>query len=380
MKRQRIISVTGSVLLVCAFVFLSISCSSSKNESAIPENNGEVSNNTENSSGSNNTENSSGTNNTEKDISDVTDNETTVQTTAIETSVPFTYSDNQKGLSLGEIGKDGDFYIGLANVRISKNVQTALKIHSSDVPKNSEVVYPIVQVYNSSNDLNDFDYDSLEVYVDSVQANAPDTTYLSAIDNIVELNFSEIDCHRMAVSTDAFVVEKGWSEMTVFCGNISWTLKKDEVNTKTYEFQSLFNVEPDYKFTEVGSKIYDGDYELIYDGFKIHTFKHSLYGKLKYALFEFTINNTSENDLDYTMVGYRMRAYRNSFLLGAPSWSMNDKIDGYANVHDVDSIRPGMSAKVYVAFEVKDSNGVFECCYDTGYINHNCIAYACTQT
>lgn len=369
MKNRKIMNVICSLLLLFSFGFMSIASSSSKSDSPIPDNN-----NNETAATQANTNSYSDT-----EVTTQPDETTQPEVTEGASTLPFSYTTETEGLSVGTIAKDDDFYIGLACVRSAKKVYTTVSGYTKKVSKKQEVIYPIVQVYNGTNDLKTFHDDTLEVYADSVRATDPDTGYLNSIDKIEELSSYPVDGHRSAIVVDAFVVDKGWKELTVYCGNVSWTLSKKDIKSSTYKPKSMFDPKHEYEYTKKGTTVYSGDYELTYDGFKLYKYK-SFLTKKNFAVFEFTIKNTSDTDLDYDLVGFNMRGYWNSMLMeDADFIYMDKKVDKHANVFEVKTIRAGKTAKVYVAFETSQTKGTFEICYDTGYITHNGIAYACAK-
>ena len=69
-----------------------------------------------------------------------------------------------------------------------------------------------------------------------------------------------------------------------------------------------------------------------------------------------------------------MRCYQNNYLTDDATYIMDDKIDDYINIFSVDEIHEGMSAKIYVAFEIPKKGGDFRMVFDDGYIVDNKIA------
>lgn len=305
------------------------------------------------------------------------EDEAAANKTETQKPLPFNVSSEISKLQLGEIAKDGDFYYGLACVRSLDRVQTAISSYSVEISDSQEVIYPIIEIYNGGDKELRFNKSDIAIYADSVKGTDPDTMYLVGVDGIKQLQSYKIDPSRTALVIDAFVVDKGWSELTIFCGNISWTLTPDSISLEEYTFKSLFNLAPEYLFTTVGSKIYEDKYELIFDGMEIYEYKKSSVRNEKYAVFEFTINNTSDSTLDYSLVGYSMKGYRNAQLLDDATYTMDDTINGYTNVYDIGEVHAGMTAKVYVAFEISEESGVFECLYDVGYIDSERLGYVC---
>ena len=302
--------------------------------------------------------------------------ETTSMTSSSETQLPFAVADDSNKMNVGEIAKSGNSYFGLANVRSLGEVQTAIKDYSVNISDSQEVIYPIIEVYNCSDKAQTYNTGNISVYADSIKGSDPDTIYLVGVDNIKQLHSYEVDPNKTALIIDAFVVDKGWSELTIYYGDISWTLTPEDINHEAYSFSTLFNLSSNYSFTEPGTKIYSEKFELVFDGTEMY--KNSFI-KEDYVIFEFTINNTSEEKLDLSNVGHEMKAYWNNQLLDSATYTLNDNINGYSNVFDVDEIHAGMTAKVYVAVEVQDTTGVFECYFDIGYIKNERIGYVCCK-
>ena len=292
--------------------------------------------------------------------------------------LPFTVSSETKNLHIGEIAKDGDFYYGLVCVRSSDKVQTAFDSIAYDISDSKEVIYPIIEVYNGSGKIADFSVsNNLALYVDSVKASQPSDIFMPGIDGIKRYQSYNIDSKKTALVLNDYEVEKGWNELTVFCGNISWTITQDDISYEPYKHKSLYNLSPD-SYTEEGSKIYSGDYEIVFDGFEVYEFDSKISGKTNYAMFKFTINNTSDSKINYRRVGKTMKCYWNTLLLKDPTSALSEK-NGYKNIFDIDEIHPGMTAKFYVAFEIDEENGVFECIGDTGPSANDRIVYACCK-
>ena len=101
---------------------------------------------------------------------------------------------------------------------------------------------------------------------------------------------------------------------------------------------------------------------------KTPTYDNVITGSKKYAVFEFTINNTTDSQIDYNLAGYKMRGYRNGYLLPDSDFILDDKIDGFSNIYNIDTIESGMCSDIYVAFEVPDFKGDYCCIYDDGFI------------
>ena len=81
----------------------------------------------------------------------------------------------------------------------------------------------------------------------------------------------------------------------------------------------------------------------------------------------------------FSNVGHEMKAYWNNQLLDSATYTLNDNINGYSSVFDIDEIHAGLTAKVYVTVEVQDTKGVYECYFVIGYIKNERIGYVCCK-
>ncbi len=278
----------------------------------------------------------------------------------------FNVANTKTNMNIKQINKDGSFYIGLAAVKSLNYIQTATSWHTVDIPSNQEVIYVFLDVYNDSGKIKSFRED-ISVYADSAKGSDPDTYSLVGIDGYQAYNSYEMDPETRALVIDAFIINKGWKELTVFCGDLSWKISPSDLMTSSYNYSSLYNLNVSSTLTPTGTTIYSDKYRLVYDNSGVYDV-NGLTETEHYSVFMFTVQNTSDQALDYDNVGHNMRGYQNLRLLDGATWAMNDNIEGYTNVFELDEIKPGMSAKIYVAFPIKDSSGVFTCVYDSGYL------------
>ncbi len=295
-------------------------------------------------------------------------------------------SDEITNLKLGEKAKDNDHYSGLAAVRSLDTVQTVLGDFSESISSSQEVLYPIIEVYNPGDaklDCNTIAEDrwNMELYVDSAKAPRPDVRYYVAVDDYRKFDYHIVDSQRSILFVDAFVVEKGWSSIQIFFGNVAWTITPDDVSYSTYIHKSLFDHDFPNEITEPGTVLYSGkDYELVFDGFEFCQSSKAYYSKNTYAVFMFTINNISDKELECDCWSWRSLCYNDFIRTDQYEGMITDIFDGHENLSDVRSIRAGMKAKVYIAYEVKSTTGLFECYFDTGYCyGDNLIGYVCVQ-
>ncbi|MBR1798097.1 MAG: hypothetical protein IJ757_08865 [Clostridiales bacterium] len=306
--------------------------------------------------------------------------EQTEETEATETEVelrswnlPFTVADGNYNLSMGQIAEgEGGFCYSLACVRVLDDIETQVSsFYRYDLPSvdaGKEVVYPIIQIYNASDEVLTFkQQDSVSLYADSVQVTPINLDgYYFSIDGVQGSVQYNVDPGREAEIVFPFIVDEGWTEITVFCDNASWTFTQDDVSGDTYTYASVFNSNPDYNYVEPDTVVYQGSYEMIFDGIEVDT---TTYPK-DVAVFEFTINNLTDNMLTLSLP-LNMRGYQDLRMLTSTS-GLQDEFSGHVNAFNDDvwtdsviEIHPGMSSRVYIAYAVVGGTGSFECYFET---------------
>lgn len=304
--------------------------------------------------------------------------------TRIETSPAFSVTSENMKQKVGDISHEGDFYVGLDCIRLTKELQSAAGTEEGKVGSNQEVIYLIMQVFNVSQHTSYFDERDIALYADSYKASVADTDYTLSIDGYRDIWPCFLDSQKSSIVITAFIIEKGWKHIEIIYGNSSWSITSGDISSEPYEYISMFSANDHYLFTDEGSIVYEENYQLTFDGTEIYTRRKYSFEPDEYVMFKFTINNTSDTVLNYEQVGVRMRCYVNSRLLDGCELSIADDIwDGYMNVMAVDSIHPGMLVKVYVVFPLRETDihrGVFECFFDTGHNSKlNTIAYVCSE-
>lgn len=292
--------------------------------------------------------------------------------------MPFEVAEDSTDMRVGEIGQyDEALYCGLACVRVMDNVESEytreqLRDYHYDIPvvyDNQEVIYPLIHVYNNSDELQFIANSHISLYVDSMQIEATDPEFALFVDGMEARNSNPIDAGETALVTRPFIVDKGWSEIKVFCESLSWTITPDDVKTDTYTYESMFSSAISYEFNEPGDVLYSDLLEVIYDGYEMQTINSR-----QYIVFEFSVNNRTNDTLEYRVGGSDMyinsRAYNNSRLLASANHYMQDGISGYSNLYNSMvyrsslEVHAGMSARFYIAFETMNTEGVFECYFD----------------
>ncbi|GEM_PF-3816594 len=280
-------------------------------------------------------------------------------------------------MKIGQYGKAGDLFVGLSGVRRIGYVETATSFYTQDIDSNQEMIYVILEVKNNSDKILTYSKSNISVYVDGIIAPEPDCIYLLAIDGIQEYQSYELDAYAKSLVIFGCLADKGWNELSIFSGNLQWKVTSDADLDTIYHYTSLFN-DSDVKYDYSNKTLDAKNHEIVYDGFTIHTMD-ILGDTQKYAVFMVTINNTSSESIDYSLVGYNMRAYQNNILLDDCNYVMDEVIDGYQNIFNIDDLKPGMTAKVYLSFEINSETGIFKLAFDEGYITNEYYGDFCVQ-
>ncbi len=277
-----------------------------------------------------------------------------------------TGSEKKTNLSLGGIAKSGNFKIGLQYVKRMNYLPTALG-EDTNIGAGNEVILPFFEAYNTSTSQQRIRFDDITCYADGVQVSKVDTYLNVECDGITQYYYADITGKAKVLSVKQFAVPKGWKQLKFFYGSdVSWTIKQKDVRSENYKYKSLFT-NANRTVTKKGTSIYNKTHTIVFDGAQ----KYSKQGLLKtsnYVVFKFTVKNTGSSALDYDMVGDNMTAYRNNSYIGDADYSLNEQIDGYSNIFDIDSIQPGMISKVYVAFNDMLEGNDYYMIYDEGYI------------
>ncbi len=276
-------------------------------------------------------------------------------------------SGKNTNLSVGDIGKSGNFKIGLQYVKRMNYLPTALG-EETNIGAGNEVILPFFEAFNTSASQQQIRFDDITCYADGVQVGKVDTYIKVECDGIPQYYYEGIAGNAKVLSVRQFAVPKGWKELNFFYGSdISWTIKQKDARSENYKYKSLF-ANTNRAVTRVGTSIYNGTHTIVFDGAQNYS-KEVLRETRNYVIFKFTVKNTGSSALDYDLVGYDMAAYRNNSYIGEAEYILDEQIDGYSDVFDIDSIQPGMSAKVYVAFESMLEGNDYYMIYNEGYIS-----------
>lgn len=271
-------------------------------------------------------------------------------------------------LEVGTVVEVGDLEIGLSYVKRSGSHTDAMG-SNVEVAAGDEVIYAFFEVHNAGEKLLNISKNKVSAYADSTKIEAVPDYMLFEEDNIKEYQSYEIDGGKYAIVPFNFEVKKGWETVTIFYDDYSWTIDATDVTNNPYTFVSLFEHEENFVPTQVGDSKELSKYTLKFDGVATIPQKYSWSGP--WVAFKFTLNNTDSEELDLGLVGYEMRGYLNDYLTDDASYTLDDNLNGYINIFNVEEVKPGMNAKVYVAFEIQETHGQFSMAFDDGYIFHN---------
>lgn len=291
-----------------------------------------------------------------------------VQTASYEIGNVVGTSDYKK-MRIGDIGSIDGVLVGLSYVKKMSYLPTALgtKVNAE---AGNEVIIAFFDYYNDNRSMQSVHPDHITCYADGIQVYAVDSIYYSECDGVREVHSADLDARTQFLTCNNFEVPKGWQELRFYYDSkCVWTVLKDDVKEKNFTFSSMYELLFKKEETPVDDILSSNPYELIYKGCEIVSRNNPSLGNLKYAIFKYRINNTSKNILDTSLIGYNMRAYQDNYYLNyGPDYIYYDKINGYQNIFNVDSIEAGMSANVYVAFRLK-GKGNLCMVFDDGYIS-----------
>lgn len=298
---------------------------------------------------------------------------TTNETSQTTTTDPVTGTKTSfKDLKLGEIGKSGDLYIGLQYAKLSPSLPTLNG--KEKVKKGNQVLLCFFEFLNSGSTDTTADPSEISCYVDGVQAQDVEATFKVRADGVDQYYNETIDPGCQMLSVQDFEIPKKWEKIELFFNSdCIWTLTPEDTSKEKYKKTTLFEVDNSKTVTQKGDIIYSDEYELTFKGTKLYHHK-TYFNNDYYAVFKFSLKNTGDDSLDTSLFGYSMRCYQDNYYMGDASWALSKKIDKHTNIHSIDSIAPGKSADIYVAFKASKKKGSkYYMVFDDGYIsNHYC--------
>ena len=274
-----------------------------------------------------------------------------------------------KDMKIGEIGYVDDVYVGLSYVKRMNYLPTVVG-KEDEIGEGNEVILGFFDFYNWSDERTYVNPYDITCYVDGVQVEDVDSSYKIECDGIKQFYNVDLNENTQMMSVQDFAVPSGWNEIKFYYeSKCVWTITQDDVSTDDYEFSSMYDLDIQREPTEEDAVLYQGNYEVIFKGVTDYTWS-TVFGDRQYIVFKFSINNTGEETIDYSTAGYEMAAYQNNYYLGDADYGIDDKIDGYSNIYNIDTIEPGMTTNIYVAFEAFVTDGDLYMIYDDGYIRN----------
>lgn len=285
-------------------------------------------------------------------------------------SVPATetvvIAPNMKDMKLQEIGKADDIYIGLSYVKVSPNLPTALG--TEEVDSNHEVILAYFDIYNGGNKEKSVRTDDISCYADGNIVDDVESYFKLDSDGIGQFYIASLEAGKKLITCNDYEVPKGWNELKFFYQSTCiWTVTSGEVSNADFEFSSMYDESEKQDVTSEDSIVYSGKYELMYKGYQ--QFSKDILGKTEnYVIVKLRINNTSNEKYDCSLSGYKMQLYVDDYLIDDADYILDDKIDGFNNIFNIDSVESGMSANIYVAFEYTGNPETLYFVYNDGYI------------
>ena len=278
-------------------------------------------------------------------------------------------ANNMDNMTIGDIGEKDDVYVGLSYVKRMSYLPDALDGKVEVSSSNNEVIIGFFEFFNGSGEVISVGSPDITCYADGTQVKELESVFKVEVDGVRRDYNAELDPETNLIICQDFEVNKDWKELKFYYeSSCVWVISQDDVDTDAFSMNPLLHQEVKKTKTSKGATIYDDKYQIVYDGFSYYTYHNSVWGNTPYIIFKFKINNTSDDALDCSLVGYRMRAYQDNYALDDAEFGLHDNIDGYVNIFDIDKIEKGMSANIYIAFESDGSEGDLYMVYDDGYM------------
>lgn len=279
-----------------------------------------------------------------------------------------------KNLKIDQVVNCDGLYVSLSYVKRTDVFTTAFYDTQEELGNGNELIYLFFEVYNGSSEIKKSSSEYVKCYADSNQVFAHDSSFFSAQDGVKDDYSYDVDIDTSAIILSNFEVPTGWQELDIYYNDINWHITQGEADTEPFANDNVTLTENRHDDTLDGTVLYGSGYELRYDGF---TFATEQYSSSEYIVFLFHATNTSNEQLDFSLIGYNMRCYHNNIHIGTADYGFGDNVKGYTNIYDVDGIEAGMTTDVYVAFEVNssDKSGYYSMTYDDAYITNDVKGY-----
>lgn len=323
-------------------------------------------NDSENSKDSSNTPPSSNTQGAPETPTTVAPEPTTEQYSVNPSKYSIKVATDTKNMKIGDTGESDKVFIKLLHAKRADTVSSVTG-YDEDIDSKNEIVFLFFDILNASFKPQDIYDRYFTCYIDGNKVEPFQNHFYYIEDGVREYKRSACpDPGTAALYLTNFEVPKNWKEMKVYYNSdCIWTATYEEVKKESFDWNKTFIMQNSSNDTPKGTVVYNENYELTYDGWE-YRHEKPLNMDEDYIIVKFTVHNTSENVLQYNSVGFGIRAYVDNYLLQDPDIFKDEKIDGYLNIHDVNEIQPGMSAKVYLAFLIDKKGKTYRVIYYEG--------------
>ena len=237
------------------------------------------------------------------------------------------------------------------------------------VGKDKEIIYLIFDFGNFSKNtmnLTKVIDGSFFAYANEEFLTEPKASVPVAIDGYQAYDSYRIDSDKNAFIVKAYEVDKGWDAIYVGLLSGVWEILPEDISQEPFRGESIFWL-PNHASTGKDKLLYFKEYKIRYNGFDMYEAENSD-RESKYAIFKFTIENSSSEVIDYTSSAAFIRGYQDDHLLDRPSHAITKPIDGFINIYDCGPIGPGETAEVYIAFHINKEDSVFSCVFNIGKV------------
>ena len=273
-------------------------------------------------------------------------------------------------MRIGDVAVADELYVSHSYAKRGNSYDDSLG-NSESIDSDHEIIYFYVEEYNNSEVVKGISSYNFDCYADSSKVSSYDSYTFAEQDGIKDKNYYVLDYISSGVALVNYVVPKDWNEIKLYYGDYCWSLSQSDVSGAPYEQGKLTTIGYEYtRYSHPGDSIFSGNYDVVYDGYDFYDGYDG-----KYILFEFTIDNSrSEDIIDYSSI-YGMRLYHNNILVEDSIYPISETLNDYSDISSIGKIQPGMTAKVYVAFEFNGDPGDYSLTYDVGFIDNDVLGY-----
>ena len=258
---------------------------------------------------------------------EITDN--TIEKTTQENKSPLDkiLASDMKNMKVGEVGKKDNVYFCL--VHMKKSNELSHEVASSEyTDEQHEVLFAFVDVYNNSDKVVNVYENKFSCYVDNTKVERMDTWFYVVEDGIKDLNYNDIDPHTSELILLQYEIPKDCNEIKVYYeSSCIWIEKYDVLTEEPYDGKRPLMQAQSFDNTPIGSKVYSGKYEMIFDGAEYYV-DETFGDSKKYIVFKYTINAVTKTKIP---LGHYTRCYQNGYLINSADYILDTKVDDYNN-------------------------------------------------